>query len=180
MKIAKAGLVMLVVGFMMGCFSLGTGHAQDMSIWIGKWFKVTSQETGYAINPQDPSQMHKYSETATTYMKGRSWADKVLSFDAYDYDEEKAQWSVDEVLVNYFGGTNLNFVGYILNGPEEPGEVPRLMTLRFEGKMKGAELQNASFTSLGAADLWVGGLEIGSAKANGKLIPESQVPPDIR
>lgn len=178
MKIAKAGFVMLMVWFVMGSFSLGTSHAQDMSIWIGKWFKVTSQLTGYTIDPEDPSKMEKSSGTETTYMKVRSWADKILLLDAYDYDEEEGRWLVDEVSVHYFGGTNLDFACYIIDTPEEPGEVPDGMTLRITGKMKGEELKSATFTSLGA--YYVDEDEIGAIKATGKLIPESQVPPEIR
>jgi len=178
MKIVKACLVVLVVGFVMGSFSLGTGHAQDMSIWIGKWFKVTSQLTGYTIDPEDPSRMTKSSSTETTYMKVRSWADKILLLDAYDYDEEEGIWLVDEVPVHYFGGTNLNFACYIIDTPQEPGEVPDGMTLQIVGKMKGEELKSATLTSLGA--YYVDEDEIGAVKVTGKLIPESQVPPEIR
>jgi hypothetical protein len=50
MKIGKVWLVSLMVGIFLGCLTFSTAHAQDMAIWTGKWFKLTTKYSGYSIN----------------------------------------------------------------------------------------------------------------------------------
>ena len=180
MNMRKVSLNVLVVGVLVGCLTLSTVHAQDMSIWVGKWFKLTYKTSGYSTN--DSGAISSYKETEVNYLK--IWnvdeTNKVVNFYLYSYHDD--QWRGDSSDLHYLGGSSLNFLCYHFESEYE-GEYGHGMgfTARIQGKTKNGVLTSATIKSLGGYE-WKWDIEEDKATGvtiTGSLIPESKLPPDL-
>ncbi len=171
MKIGKVWLVSLMVGIFLGCLTFSTAHAQDMAIWTGKWFKLTTKYSGYS------GAISSYKETEVNYLKilNVDETNKVINFLNYFYEEY--EWQIESVDFHYFGGSSLDFLCYYF---ECEGEDRYCFgfTGRIQGKMKKGILTSATIKSLGGFEWDVYGGAAG-VTVTGSLIPESKLPPDI-
>ena len=175
MKISKVWLVSLMVGIFLGCLTFSTAHAQDMSIWIGKWFKLTVKSSGYSINESEA--ISSYKETEVNYLKilNVDETNKVINFLNYFYHDD--EWQGESVDFPYFGGSSLDLLCSYF-GTEGGGAYLFGFTARIQGKMKKGILTSATIKSLGGFEWDVYGGAAG-VTVTGSLIPESKLPPDI-
>ena len=180
MNMDKVLVSVLLVGVLVGCLTLSTVHAQDMSIWVGKWFKLTYKTSGYSTN--DSGIVSSYNRTEVIY--SNIWsvdeANKVVNSYVYSYHDD--QWRRQSSDLHYLGGSSLNFLCYHFESEYE-GEYGHGMgfTARIQGKMKNGVLTSATFRSLGGCE-WEWDTEEDMATGvtiTGSLIPESKLPPDI-
>jgi hypothetical protein len=166
-----------MVGIFLGCLTFSTAHAQDMSIWIGKWFKLTVKSSGYSINESEA--ISSYKETEVNYLKilNVDETNKVINFLNYFYHDD--EWQGESVDFHYFGGSSLDFLCYYFEC--EGGEEDRYcfgFTGRIQGKMKKGILTSATIKSLGGFE-WNVPRGAAGVTVTGSLIPESKLPPDI-
>jgi hypothetical protein len=175
MKIRKGCLVSLMVGIFLGCLTFSTVHAQDMSIWVGKWFKLTVKYSGYSTN--DSGIISSNKETNVNYLKiwNVNEANKVVNF--YSYNESD-QWRGESVDFRYTGGNSLDFLCYYFECEWEDLHYCFGFTGRIQGKMKGGILTSATIKSLGGFE-WSAPRGAAGVTVTGSLIPESKLPPDI-
>jgi hypothetical protein len=182
MKISKFWVLGFAVWVIIGCLIFSTANAQDMSIWIGEWFKVTETEKGYDASN---SGIATENGSAVKYLKVEGWNPdtKVLQVVMYKLHDEGLE--VFPLDLYYIGGNNLEFlIGS--QGTQSQGmnaEMSFGITAYFKGKMRGQVLISASLKTLGGykwsydytgGTAWAGGWAI-----TGSLIPESKLPPYI-
>jgi len=111
MKIIRVSLAILAVLFL----SRDTlSHAQtiDLSLWVGKWFKVSISSSGYCL---EEGALKKDTPKFTAYLKAWDWdpGQGVLKADLYLYQVDTDQWEVGPFNLNYFSGDPLNFVFWV-------------------------------------------------------------------
>jgi hypothetical protein len=189
MKSNKVWLFGFVVAIVMICFAISTADAQDLSGWVGKWFKINYSAKGYETTGEGSYIPRTENGTDSPYLKITAWdttdpSDLLLRCSLYDqdYDEEVGQIIVDIhfVQIHYLGGTDLDFLclGFIADS-----EGHEQFTVRITGKASGGILKSATFKTLGGfgweknqndsdpRKSWAGGLTI-----TGSLISESKLP----
>lgn len=149
MKSPKVWLIGLKVAFLITCFSFGTAHCQDLSGWVGTWFKLTYTYKGYDTF-NDPSHIPEAQSGKTTaYLKMTAWnttnqSDKFLSCSEYDQDEE-GSINQNSITLHYLGGTDLDFLVLCHIASEENIG----FTARITGKESKGTLKSATFKTLG-------------------------------
>jgi len=179
MKIRKVWLVGLMVGIFIGCLIVNIAHAQDMAIWTGKWFKLTTKYSGYYTNESGVISPHKETEVGYLKILNVDKTNKVVNFLSYGYEDD--EWQGESGEWRYTGGNSLDFLCYYF---ECEGEDRYCFgfTGRIKGKMKGGILTSATITSLGGFEwnIWnIYGTGAAGVTVTGSLIPESKLPPDI-
>jgi len=184
MKSRKVWLIGPQVALLIICFTFGTAHSQDLSGWVGKWFKLNYNSKGYETFTNPTHTPETQSLHRTLYLKVTAWDttnpnNQFLRCSSYSKDGEEIY--EDTVDLIYLGGTDLDFI--ILC--HISGEVRVGFTARITGKGSIEALKSAAFKTLGGyswqkssdpisnpRDSIVGGLTI-----TGALISESKLPP---
>jgi len=155
-------------------------EAPDLTVWVGKWFKLAEKNTGYQyVNPD----LTKMSASYTGYLKIWEWdpVNKVLRADQYEQNTQSGQWVSFTLTLNFFGGTQLDFLCW---SQETTEDYRTGFTAHVYGQEKSGELAKASFKSLGGFYLSktktdASGLEnhhVGGVAITGILISEANVP----
>ena len=152
MKSGKVWLIGLKVAFLVICVTFGTAHSQDLSGWVGKWFKLTYSYKGYETytNPTHIPETQKFKETL--YVKIMAWdtidpSNPFLKCSGYGEDEEENVYQ-NNFDLRYLGGTDLDFLILCHFVSEEQEHIG--FTARISGKesSKGT-LKSATFKTLG-------------------------------
>ena len=158
----------------------GSSTAEDMTLWIGKWFKVTEKNTGYHF---DSSALNKSNAAYIGYLKFYEWdpANKILRGDRYGLDTG-GQWTSEPLTLHYLAGSDLDFLCWA----QETGDTIMGFTARIKGQKSNGELVKATFKTLGgyyldasndggsgagSTEFWAGALSV-----TGVLIPEAEAP----
>ena len=178
MKIRKVWLVGLMVGIFIGCLIVNIAHAQDMAIWNGIWFKVTTKYSGYDTNESGVISPYK-KITGVHYLKilNVDETDKVVNLLNYFYENDEWQREFGEW--RYTGGNSLDFLCYYFECEGKDLHYCFGFTGRIQGKMKGGILTSATIKSLGGFEWDAPAKEAAGVTITGSLIPESKLPPDI-
>jgi hypothetical protein len=183
MKSNKVWFCGFVVAFVIMCFAISTARAQDLSGWVGKWFKLKYSAKGYETTGEGSYIPQTENGTGSSYLKITAWdttnpSDLLLRCSLYDQDDEEVVQKIVEI--HYLGGTDLDFLclGFIADS-----EGHEQFTVRITGKASGGILKSATFKTLGGfgwdknqydsdpRKSWAGGLTI-----TGTLISESKLP----
>jgi hypothetical protein len=169
---------LLFIALMVVAFTAGIGcvsvQAQDMSIWIGKWFKVRNSNTENCLNAIQ--EIVKDSYTFTSYLKIWSWdsVNGILYGDDYSYDSDSQSWNIVSFQFTYLGGTNLDFLFSSQGTIAGPENALYALVGRITGKTKAGNLKSAALTVPGINS--VGTHCTNWGKNTGSLITESKVP----
>ena len=149
MKSHRVWLVGLKVVFLIICFTFGTAHSQDLSGWVGKWFKLTYSFKGYETSISTAYIPKSQNDKATLYLKITAWnianqSDPSLECVVYDQDEEGAV-NQTNIVLHYLGGTDLDFLVLChIVSDQRIG-----FTARITGKESKGTLKSATFKTLG-------------------------------
>jgi len=151
MKSGKVWLIGLKVAFLIICVTFGTAHSQDLSGWVGKWFKLTYSYKGYETytNPTHIPETQKFKETL--YVKIMAWdtidpSNPFLKCSGYGEDEEGNVYQ-NNFDLRYLGGTDLDFLVLCHFVSEE--QKHNEFTARISGKESKGTLKSATFKTLG-------------------------------
>jgi len=149
MKSQKGWLTGLKVALLIIFLAFGTAHSQNLSGWVGKWFKLTYSSKGYETF-NNPTHIPKsQSGKATLYLKVTAWnttnqSDPFLECMEYDQDEEGNIYQ-NNISLHYLGGTDLDFLVLCHVVSEQ-----RIgFTARITGKESQGALKSATFKTLG-------------------------------
>jgi hypothetical protein len=177
MKIGKVWLVGLLVGVFIGFFAYGTAHTQDLTIWEGKWFKITQKNTGVSFYE---SEMRSHTSTTIAYLKITEWDSINKQLKGVNYDVVEGGYEESEMSLDIIAGTNLDFLCWVYFDRGEDGFGGAIF--RIQGKMVKEELKSGTLKLIGGFDWEREGEEYKASgiSLTGKLIPESKVPPEIR
>ena len=149
MKSHKVWLIGITVAFLITSFSIGTAHSQDLSGWVGMWFKLTSSSKGYDTS-NDPTHIPQtLTGKGTAYLKITAWnttnqSDKYLSCSEYDQDED-GNTNQSSIALHYLGGADLDFLVLCHIASEQNVG----FTARITGKQSKGILKSATFKTLG-------------------------------
>jgi hypothetical protein len=149
MKSKKAWLIGITVAFLVTWFSFGTAHSQDLSGWVGTWFKLTSTSKGYDTSNEPDHIPQALSDKSTAYLKITAWntanqSDKYLSCSVYDQDED-GNPNQSSISLHYVGGTDLDFLVLChIASEQNVGFIGRIT-----GKQSTGILKSATFKTLG-------------------------------
>jgi hypothetical protein len=172
-----------------GDFAVRISKVPDLSIWVGKWFKVTVTLSGFHFADLDakPTPPYRISDSFPAYLKIGSWGGNgVLQTIVYTKDQTGNWDPANPVLMDfyYFAGSQLNFV---CSSEVDTGNSQFGFTIRFKGvrnKAGNFVLGGDTFLATSGAhyvevddvpnstERWAGSLKLG-----GNMIPESKVPP---
>ena len=168
----------------------------DLSIWVGKWFKVKIQNRGYYNEKEN--RLSNDRQSLSAYLKITAWDpdNKVLRATILGKGEDgEGKWS-EPISLHYISGTNLNFLCWsqlTLASNANYG-----FTARIRGIMRRGDSVRGIFTSVGGYHVETteddedededdDGEELSSKqpsagwlKITGKLIAEERVPADIK
>ena len=180
-KICRVGLG-ITCGIIL--FTFSTAHSQDLSSWVGQWFKLTDSYKGYET-ASDPSHVPQ-SQTGKTafYLNITGWnttnqSDKFLTCSEYEQDEEGAILQ-NNITLHYLGGTDLDFLVLChIVSEENIG-----FTARITGKESVGAWKSATVKTIGGYSYARSGDPILSPRngraegltITGSLIPESKLP----
>ena len=172
--------IALTVAAFIASFSLISAQAQDMTLWVGKWFKLTNSNTENCLN--DAQKIIRDSYTFTSYLKIWSWdsENSILYADDYSYDNDGQRWNIVSFQFNYLGGTDLDFLFSSQGTIDDPEEYASYALVgRITGKTKAGNLKSAAFNAPGINS--VGTHCTNWGKNVGSMIPESkvQVPSEV-
>ncbi len=180
----KVWLIGLEVALLIICFSFGTAHSQDLSGWVGRWFKLNYVSKGYETFTNPTHIPQTQSLHTTLYLKVTAWDasdpnNQFLRCSSYSKDGEEINEETIDLI--YIGGTDLDFIVLC----HVSGDMRVGFTARITGKGSIETLKNATFKTLGGyswekssdpvsnpRDCIVGGVTI-----TGTLISESKLPP---
>jgi len=161
------------------------GQGPDLTIWVGKWLKISERNTGYQFAP---SLFSKDNSVYTGYLKFWEWdpANKLLKGDRYEQDSQSDQWFTEPFSLRYITGSDTDFLCWA----QSNGSLAMGFTARVQGKKKEGTLESGSMKTLGGyymetssganstsdstandQQYWAGGLSI-----SGTLVPEPKVP----
>jgi hypothetical protein len=152
---------------------------QDMSFWVGKWFKVTEKNTGYSV---DPAAFTRQTHSFVGYLTFGNWNpnNQELTADRYEFDSNTQQWNSESITLKYIAGTVLDFL-CSSQVSDTTTNSSWAFTARVKGTLTNGNLK-ASFTTLGgyyvelqgdpgSSEYYAGALSI-----TGLSIPQSSVP----
>jgi len=190
MKRNRSWLIGVVVVAVFVMLPLGMAQAQeDLSMWQGKWFKVTYTKTAlhYSGPGVKPTPNALGTSSGPGYLYVRLVEGEKLTLTAYTKHPETGQWSADpfaELILNYFAGDELNFTSW---GEMGNAFLFSQLGIQITGvkNKKTLLLQTGTFKTLGgfvmenddvpgSTELWAGGLKI-----NGTWVDQSKVPVDL-
>jgi hypothetical protein len=149
MKSKKVWLIGIKVAFLITFFSIGVAHSQDLSGWVGQWFKLTSTYKGYDTSNDATHIPQTLTGKNTGYLKITAWnttnqSDKFLSCTEYDQDEG-GNTNQSGITLHYLGGTDLDFLVLCHIASEQNVG----FTARITGKQSTGTLKSATFKTLG-------------------------------
>ena len=162
-----------------------SSDSPDMTIWVGKWFKVTLRNAGYYDETQG---LTGERQKVVGYLKIRGWdsANKILQADLYGRNDVGEEWWVISIPLHYILGSDLDFICW----SQVVGEVTYGFTARIKGRERGGVLRSATFKTLGGyhvqvnqvgtasglsdSQVWAGWLKMG-----GDSILDSKVPVEV-
>jgi len=168
----------------------------DLSIWVGKWIKVSIQNRGYYS--EEENRLSNDRQKLSAYLKITAWDpdNKILQATILGKGEdEEEKWS-ESILLRYISGTNLNFLCW--SQMTLAGDATYGFTARIRGSMRKGNLAGGIFTSVGGyhvetpeendngddddddEELSSKQSPAGWLKITGRLIAEAKVPADIR
>jgi len=152
----------------------------DMTLWVGKWFKITEKNTGYSFGN---SGFRTDSGSYVGYLKLWNWDpnNKVLQGDRYEQDANSGQWFSEPLTLHYIAGSNLDFL-CSFQVTDNTANTSSGLTGRVRGRKVSGALGTATLKTLGgyyieisngsnSTEYYVGGLKI-----TGNLISDSKVP----
>jgi hypothetical protein len=159
------------------------GPVPDLSIWVGKWLKLTERNTGFVAGNSGGG-LTNDQLFLVAYVKFWRWdqANRSLQGDQYMKNGQTGQWISEPFMLDFIAGSNLDF----LCSSEVAGDVTLGFTARIQAKEGNGGLGSATFKTLGgyyieenkqsgsgsgSSEYFVGGLSI-----TGNLIPESKIP----
>jgi hypothetical protein len=182
MKSNKIWLLGLVVVFVVTYFAISTARAQDLSGWVGKWFKLTYKSNGFETFKSQSHTPGPQIETTPVYLKIAAWdttdgSDPFLR--GYGYNQEDGNVAEGIIDLHYLGGTDLDFLCW---GVLVDSDSHEQFTARITGKESGGILKSAAFKTMGGI-YWEKSKNVpGNSKAGGftiigTLISESKLPP---
>ena len=146
--------------------------ADGLSVWVGKWFKITETNTGYDLTD---STMTKNKSSHVGYLKFWHWdsGNNVLQEDLYGYDADKKQWASEPLDLHYLAGSQLDFLCWFqLNDDTTDtytGFTAHIQQTTDDGSVK------TTFDTLGGYYV-DGGNSVGGLTITGNEIPASSVP----
>ena len=81
----------------------------DMTVWVGKWFKITERNTGYHY--AEPA-LTRTNSSYTVYLNIWNWdpVNKVFQVDRYEQDGQTGQWFSDPLILYLVAGTQFDFL----------------------------------------------------------------------
>lgn len=171
--VAGMSIMILVIS------AVGVVNAQpDLSIWEGRWFKVTINVKGVAY---DGFELINFREKIVGYWKVFQWdaGAEELEVDVYEYDGESLQWERIIIFLHFHAGSPLDFVCWFLQQDVFKTDA---FTGRITGREKGGILSSATFKGLGGCSWEIDDVQ-GSderwtvgASLKGKMIPAEKVP----
>jgi hypothetical protein len=177
-KVCFCCLVVLVV--IMG-FAVGTVHSQDLSGWVGKWFKVNYSTKGYETTSEGSYIPRTDNGKGISYLKITAWdttnpSDPLLRYSAYGQEDG----SVNETInyLHYLGGTDLDFLCLDVLTDDSWHQT---FTSRITGKESRGILKSATFKTMGGIYWEKNQYDpresyAGSITITGTLISESKLP----
>jgi hypothetical protein len=181
------GVVLVSVIIM---FPLGMAQAQDLSLWLDKWFKVTFTKTalhysGPGVKPA-PNAFGTSSGPGYIHVIGVDLSPR-LTLIAYAKDPDTGNWSgipLATFTLDYFAGDELNFTS---SGQINNGFLSSHLGVQITGvrNKKTGLLQSGAFKTMGGYVLEVddaqGSTELwaGSLKINGTWVAQSKVPGEL-
>ena len=149
MKSHTVWLIGIKVAFLIIFVFFATAHSQDLSGWVGQWFKLTSSSKGYDTS-NDPTHIPQtLTGKNTGYLKITAWNttnqnDKYLSCSEYDQDED-GNTNQSSITLHYLGGADLDFLVLChIAGEQNVGFIARIT-----GKQSAGILKSATFKTLG-------------------------------
>jgi hypothetical protein len=184
MKSPKVWLIGITVASLITFYSIGIAHSQDLSGWVGTWFKLTSNSKGYDTSNDPTHTPETLTGKGTAYLKITAWSttnqsDKFLSCSVYDQDED-GNTNQSSISLHYLGGSDLDFLVLChIASEQNVGFIARIT-----GKQSTGTLKSATFKTLGGYSYTRSSdpiLNPRSAEAEGltitgSLISESKLP----
>jgi hypothetical protein len=171
--------------------------AEDLTLWSGRWLRVTVKYEGYSLgisNPglvqQDPmpgeedvsAEMSKEHESVVAYLRITAWdpQQNVLQGQLYQHGSNN-QWVYSPLTLHFIDGTRTDFLCW----SQVSGNFTAGFTARLQGKESGGILKSGSFKTLGGYYFEIdstGGASSsqafsgGQISINGSLVPRARVP----
>jgi hypothetical protein len=166
---------LVIMAFML--FNLSTAYAQDLSGWVGKWFKLTVSQHGYqTLNGQ--GQLGPETETVTVYLNITAWDTTTDPANPFLQATGYASGESGPMELYFIVGSDLDFVCLGVHNNSNGAHME--FTARISGKQSKGVLSSATFKSMGGyfyeADSPTSG-DAGSTTITGHLISESKLPP---
>jgi mono/diheme cytochrome c family protein len=121
------------------------GPAEDMSVWIGKWFNLTERDSGYYKDTGEV--LNKESFTQVEYLKFWNWdpVSKTFHADRYWQDANSGQWISEPIILNYLAGSKFDFLCW----SQMTSDFTFVFTARIQGRETKGVLGRATFKTLG-------------------------------
>jgi hypothetical protein len=159
-------------------FSVSVSHAEDLSIWNGKWFKITEKISSLQANETGSISPSNYSQTIYIHIYEVDETSRVLHCENYDERDGRLQ-PTGNIDIRVSSGGSLDFSWYIEMGSEVQDVIYGGTAGRIRGKTKGGALSSATLKTVGGFAAFVGdfGPGVGGINWSGSLVPESKVPP---
>jgi hypothetical protein len=151
---------------------------QDMSFWVGKWFKVTEKNIGYSV---ESTAFTRKTHSFVGYLTFSNWnpENQELTADRYEFDPNTQQWNSESIKLSYIAGGVLDFL-CSSQVAEKSTKSSWAFSARVKGTLTNGTLR-ASLTTLGG--YYVEPEDPGSSEYNagelsitGPSIPQSSVP----
>jgi hypothetical protein len=119
---------------------------QDMSFWVGKWFKVTEKNTGYSV---EPAAFTRKTHSFVGYLTFSNWnpENQELTTDRYEFDSNTQQWNSESIKLTYIAGGVLDFL-CSSQVSQKSTKSSWAFSARVKGTLTNGNLK-ASFTTLG-------------------------------
>jgi hypothetical protein len=181
MKSNKVWFCGFVVAFVITCFTASTTRAQDLSGWVGQWFKLTVNLKEWNPNTGQDYFIQTQGSTVPAFLKITAWdttdpSDPLLTCSGYD--QGGGQFSQSIIDLHYLGGTDLDF---LCLGIAVDSENHVQFTARITGKESGGILKSATFKTIGGIS-WKKSQDdprsgkVGGITLSGSLISASKLP----
>jgi len=118
----------------------------DMTIWVGKWFKITEKITGFSVGT---SGIVKDSGSYVGYLKFQNWDPNNKTFQADRYEQDtNGQWFIEPGTLLYIAGNDLDFL-CSFQVTDSATNTMEGFTARIQGRETGGVLNSATFKTLG-------------------------------
>jgi hypothetical protein len=171
----------ILIILVLTAFSFSASYAQGLSIWNGKWFKITEKVSLLQTNESGSISPSKYSQRTYMQIYDVDNTNGILQCNSYDY-RDGGLISTGPIVMQVLAGSALDFIWWIQLTPEVNKVVTGGAAGRIQGKMKNDVLNGATLKTVGMAasittDL---GPAVGGVSWSGSLVPESKVPPIIQ